>query len=173
LKVLPKVEQIKGTCLKEARDNLPLTPSESKLKIRKTQKIAGNICLNKRNNVPLPRCNLANGQQSQMNPTHDTAPTQQPQDVSMMAGEPAVTTCVDRFVASDTLQAFMHDFVYANYTPERAAGLESQNFLVGTPFTYDHVETEEDWERIEREAEESGVATPVEVKTVFDRWLNL
>jgi len=25
-----------------------------------------------------------------MNPTHDTAPTQQPQDVSMMAGEPAV-----------------------------------------------------------------------------------
>lgn len=68
---------------------------------------------------------------------------------------------------------FMRDFVYANYDQDTAQELEAKNFLIGAPFEYDKIETEDDWERIEQEAENSGYATDTEVQNVMQRWLNL
>lgn len=55
-----------------------------------------------------------------------------------------------------------------------AAGRVTEWNSVDESFLFSpYPQTEEDWERIEREAEESGVATDEEVKRVFDRWRNV
>ena len=74
---------------------------------------------------------------------------------------------------SDFKYVFMRDFVYSNYDKEDAQALESKNFMIGQPFEYDTVESSEDWERIAREAEASGIASDYEVERVFQRWHNL
>lgn len=73
----------------------------------------------------------------------------------------------------DSEYMFMRDFVYANYDESEAKELEAMDFMIGKPFTHDLVETEDDWERIEREAEESGWASDADVQRVFDRWHSL
>lgn len=73
----------------------------------------------------------------------------------------------------DSRYNFMRDFVYANYDLKTAKELEAKNFLIDAPFEYDKIETEDDWERIEQETENSGYATDAEVQNVMQRWLNL
>lgn len=101
-----------------------------------------------------------------------------------LAGEPIFDMEVQQVLSSvgsiaddaplrDSRYNFMHDFVYANYDLKTAKELEAKNFLIDAPFEYDKIETEEDWERIEQEAEESGYATDAEVQNVMQRWLNL
>ena len=77
-----------------------------------------------------------------------------------------------RTAEEDTRVEFIRDFVYDNYTSAEAEDLERQHFMIGLPYPYDHVETEDDWMRLEREAAASGVASEAEVSKVFDRWLN-
>lgn len=74
---------------------------------------------------------------------------------------------------SDSKYAFMQEFAYSNYDKDEAQALESKNFMIGQPFEYDTIESSEDWERITREAEASGIATDHEVEKVFQRWHNL
>lgn len=74
---------------------------------------------------------------------------------------------------SDSKYVFMHDFVYSNYNKDEALALESKNFMIDQPFEYDTVESSDDWERIAREAEASGIASDYEVERVFQRWHNL
>lgn len=99
-----------------------------------------------------------------------------------LAGEPifgvevqqtAIGTIEDDAPMHDSRYNFMRDFVYANYDLNTAQELEAKNFLMGAPFEYDKIETEDDWERIEQEAENSGYATEAEVQNVMQRWLNL
>lgn len=98
------------------------------------------------------------------------------------AGEPsfdlgvqqtAVGTIADDASGHDSRYSFMRDFVYANYDQKTAQELEARNFLIDVPFEYDKIETENDWERIDQEAENSGYATDAEVQNVMQRWLNL
>ena len=97
---------------------------------------------------------------------------------SNMASEPAVAMMIPKATRPyagkrKSTESWMRAFVSANYDAARAKELEAQNFLVGTPFIFDEIRTEQDWEQIEQAAAESGEATPHEVAKVFDRWLGL
>lgn len=92
---------------------------------------------------------------------------------SMEVEQTAICTIADEVPRHVSRYNFMRDFVYANYDLNTAKELETQNFLIDAPFEYDKIETEEDWERIEQEAENSGYATEAEVQNVMQRWLNL
>jgi hypothetical protein len=97
----------------------------------------------------------------------------QPEENSM-AGEPVMAGWMtDTMVEENPKKAFMRDFVHENYDRERQDELQARNFLVGEPFVYDVLATESDWTRMEKESEESGIASADEVQKVFDRWLNL
>ncbi len=104
-------------------------------------------------------------------PTNYIEKAQEPEK-SMVAGEPIVAGWVtDTMVEENPKKAFMRDFVHENYAPDRQEELQARNFLVGEPFVYDVLATESDWARMEKESEESGIASSDEVQKVFDRWL--
>lgn len=106
-------------------------------------------------------------------PTNYIEKAQEPEE-SMVAGEPIVAGWVtDTMVEENPKKAFMRDFVHENYAPDRQEELQARNFLVGEPFVYDVLATESDWARMEKESEESGIASSDEVQKVFDRWLSL
>ena len=92
---------------------------------------------------------------------------------NMQIQQTAIDTLADTTLGHDSRHNFMRDFVYSNYDQNTAQELEAKNFLIGAPFKYDKIETEDDWERIEQEAENSGYATDTEVQNVMQRWLNL
>lgn len=94
-------------------------------------------------------------------------------DIEVQQAVSAVDMIAEDAEVHDSRYNFMRDFVYANYDLKTAKELESKNFLIDAPFEYDKIETEEDWERIEQEAEERGYATDAEVQNVMKRWLNL
>lgn len=61
-------------------------------------------------------------------------------------------------------------FAYAHFDEELVREMEKHNFYMGQPFPAEQYDSEEDFNRMIREAEESGVCTDEEVKEMFAVW---
>lgn len=61
-------------------------------------------------------------------------------------------------------------FAYAHFDETLARDMEKHNFYIGESFPAERYNSEEEFDRMIREAEESGVCTDEEVKGMFAIW---
>lgn len=61
-------------------------------------------------------------------------------------------------------------FAYAHFDEALARDMEKHNFYIGEAFPAERYDSEEEFDRMIREAEESGVCTDEEVTDMFSVW---